>query len=72
MAAKTAAQKKARDKYDSENMTYQTIKISKSLLTDFKKQVTNNGEKVNTVFRNFMIDYTYGNSETENNETPGN
>ncbi len=51
------AQKKARDKYDSEKMAYQTVKVPKQLLEDFRSAVKKRGDKVNTVLREAMIKY---------------
>ena len=51
------AQKKARDKYDKENMVCQTVKVNKKLLEEFKAAVNARGDKVNTVLRQAMIDY---------------
>jgi len=51
------AQKKARNKYDSENMDRVTIKVKKELLQQFRQAVQERGEKVNTVFREFMQEY---------------
>lgn len=44
-------------KWDSENMAYQTIKIRKTLLQEFKIACTVNGDKVNTVLREAMEQY---------------
>ena len=51
------AQRKARNKYDSENMDRVTIKVKKELLQQFRQAVQERGEKVNTVFREFMQEY---------------
>lgn len=59
----SAAQKKARDKYDKENMAYQTIKVKKELLQAFRQAVQDNGQQVNTVFREFMEGYIKENTE---------
>lgn len=59
----SAAQKKARDKYDKENMAYQTIKVKKDLLQQFRQVVQDNGQQVNTVFREFMEGYIKENTE---------
>ena len=49
--------RKANDKWDSENMAYQTIKVRKTLLADFKAACAARGEKVNTVLREAMENY---------------
>lgn len=51
------AQRKARDKYDKENMAYQTIKINKDVLQEFKRIAQENGDKVNTLFKGFIEQY---------------
>ena len=43
--------------YDKENMAYQTVKVSKALLQEFKETVAANGDKVNTVLREAMEKY---------------
>ena len=44
-------------KDDKENMSYQTIKVKKDLLQAFRQAVQDNGQQVNTVFREFMEGY---------------
>ena len=51
------AQRKARNKYDSENMDRVTVKVKKELLQEFRQAVQDNGDKVNTVLREAMKDY---------------
>lgn len=51
------AQKKARNKYDSENMDRVTIKVKKELLQQFRQAVQDSGDKVNTVLREAMEEY---------------
>jgi len=51
------AQKKARNKYDSENMDRITVKVKKELLQQFRQAVQERGEKVNTVLREAMETY---------------
>lgn len=51
------AQKKARNKYDSENMDRVTIKVKKELLQQFRQAVQDSGDKVNTVLRKAMEYY---------------
>ena len=51
------AQKKARNKYDSESMDRVTVKVKKELLQQFRQAVQERGEKVNTVLREAMETY---------------
>lgn len=51
------AQKRARNKYDKENMDRVTIKVKKDLLQAFRQRVQDNGKQVNTVFREFIEQY---------------
>ena len=44
-------------KYDSENMAYQTVKVRRELLEEFRELVQANGDKVNTVLRQAMERY---------------
>lgn len=60
----------AQRRYDAANMTYQTVKVSKALLTAFKAACAANGDKVNTVLRLTMEDYVKR-SEQHTNTTPG-
>jgi uncharacterized protein (DUF4415 family) len=55
----TDARRRANKKWDSENMICQTIKVKKTLLEDFKAACAANGDKVNTVLRQAMENYTY-------------
>ena len=55
----TDARRRANQKWDAENMVCQTIKVKKILLEDFKAACAARGEKVNTVLRQAMEDYTY-------------
>ena len=54
---KSDAAKAARDKWDRENMAYQTVKVSRRLLDDFKAACAARGDKVNTVLRQAMENY---------------
>jgi len=51
------AQKKARNKYDSENMDRVTVKVKKDLLQEFRQAVQERGDKVNTVLREAIETY---------------
>ena len=53
----TEKQKAARDKYDKENMAYQTVKVQKELLAEFKSLCQANGDRVNTILREAMEKY---------------
>ena len=53
----TEAQKRAKKKYDEQNMTYQTIKINKDVLQEFKRLAQENGDRVNTLFKGFIEQY---------------
>ena len=51
------AQRKANDKWDAANMAYQTVKVRRELLEEFRQCVQDNGDKVNTVLRSAMEEY---------------
>ena len=55
----TDARRRANQKWDAENMVCQTIKVKKTLLEDFKAACAARGDKVNTVLRQEMEEYTY-------------
>ena len=55
--ALSEAKKKSNKKWDQEHMAYQSVKVSKELLEEFKQAVTDRGDKVNTVLKQAMIDY---------------
>lgn len=55
----TDARRRANQKWDAENMVCQTIKVKKTLLEDFKVACAARGDKVNTVLRQAMEEYTY-------------
>lgn len=57
--AVSEAQRRANQKWDAENMAYQTVKVKKALLEDFKAACAARGDKVNTVLRQAMEEYTY-------------
>ena len=59
------AQKRARNKYDKENMDRVTIKVKKELLQSFRQAVQDNGQQVNTVFREFMEEYIKENTSSD-------
>ena len=53
----TEAKKQANKRYDQKNMAYQTIKVKRDLLEEFRQRVQDNGKQVNTVFREFIEQY---------------
>ena len=55
--AVSKAKRATNDKWDAENMTYQTVKVRKGLLADFKATCSARGDRVNTVMRRAMEDY---------------
>lgn len=59
MNTSKAAQKRRESaiKYDAANMAYQTIKIRKSVLEEFKAICKQRGDRVNTVLREAIEDY---------------
>ena len=44
-------------KWDDEHMAYQTVKVYKTLLADFKATCASRGDRVNTVMRLTMQNY---------------
>lgn len=44
-------------RWDAENMAYQTVKVSRRLLDDFKAACAERGDRVNTVLRQAMESY---------------
>ena len=53
----TEAKKASNLKWDSQNMAYQTVKVRRELLTEFREACARNGDKVNTVLREAMEAY---------------
>lgn len=51
------AKKASNAKWDSQNMAYQTVKVNKNLLKEFKEACARRGDRVNTVLREAMEDY---------------
>ena len=45
------------DKWDKDNMAYQTVKVRRELLEGFKAACAARGDKVNTVLREAIEDY---------------
>ena len=51
------AKKASNAKWDADNMAYQTVKVRRGLLDDFKAACAAHGDKVNTVLREAMEGY---------------
>ena len=51
------AKRKSNEKWDRENMAYQTVKVRRELLEQFKATCAERGERVNTVLREAMENY---------------
>ena len=51
------AKRASNDRWDRENMAYQTVKVRRELLEDFKAACAASGDKVNTVLREAMKRY---------------
>lgn len=51
------AQRRANQKWDADNMAYQTIKVRKELLEAFRAACAERGDKINTVLRQAMEHY---------------
>ena len=55
--ALTEAKKQSNAKWDKENMAYQTVKVRRELLDQFKAECARRGDKVNTILRQAIEDY---------------
>ena len=51
------AKRKSNEKWDKENMAYQTVKVRRELLEQFKETCAERGDRVNTVLREAMETY---------------
>ena len=51
------AKRKSNEKWDRENMAYQTVKVRRDLLEQFKATCAERGDRVNTVLREAMENY---------------
>ena len=67
MATKPA-QRAAADRWDEKNMAYQTVKVKRALLDDFKATCAARGDKVNTVLREAMERYIAGDGEKRDDQ----
>ena len=47
----------SQEKWDSNNMAYQTVKVRKTLLEQFRATCAENGDLVNTILRKAMEEY---------------
>lgn len=57
------SQRRAAQKWDAENMAYQTVKVRRALLDDFRAACAARGDKVNAVLRQAMEAYAYGDEQ---------
>ena len=55
--ALSEAKKQSNAKWDKENMAYQTVKVRRELLDQFKAECARRGDKVNTILRQAIEDY---------------
>ena len=55
----------SRDKYDKEHFVYQSVKVKKELLADFKAICADRGERVNTVLRQMIEKYVEENKSAD-------
>ena len=51
------AKRKSNEKWDRENMAYQTVKVRRELLEQFKATCAERGDRINTVLREAMENY---------------
>ena len=47
----------SQEKWDNNNMAYQTVKVRKTLLEQFRATCAENGDTVNTILRKAMEEY---------------
>jgi len=55
--AVSEAKRQSNAKWDKENMAYQTVKVRRELLDQFKAACVDQGDKVNSVLREAMERY---------------
>ena len=55
----------ANDKWDATHMAYQTVKVRRELLEDFRATCKARGDAVNTVLREAMEDYVARNKPSD-------
>lgn len=58
--AVSEAKKASNARWDADNMAYQTVKVRRQLLEDFRAACAARGDKVNTVLREAMEAYIAG------------
>ena len=58
-------QREHRDKWDKANMAYQTVKVRKELLDEFRSICKRRGDPVNTVLKTAMEEYIAMHKEEE-------
>lgn len=51
------AKKASNARWDADNMAYQTVKVRREVLEDFKAAAAARGDKVNTILREAMEKY---------------
>ncbi len=51
------AKKASNARWDADNMAYQTVKVRREILEDFKAAAAARGDKVNTILREAMEKY---------------
>lgn len=66
--ALSEAKRKGNEKWDSANMAYQTVKVRKELLEQFREAVQANGDRVNTVLKEAMEEYVRTHSPATDQE----
>lgn len=59
------AKRASNDRWDAENMAYQTVKVRRELLAEFRETCAARGDKVNTVLREAMEKYIQDNKAGE-------
>lgn len=69
--AVSESKKQSNAKWDKENMAYQTVKVRRELLDQFKAACTARGDKVNTVLRVAMENYIKEAEENQDDQEAG-
>lgn len=64
------AKKRARDNWDKEHMAYQTIKVRRELLDQFRAECARRGDKINTVLRQAIESYVARTDQSEDQPKP--
>ena len=63
--ATSEAKKASNAKWDAKNMAYQTVKVPKTLLAEFKAACASRGDRVNTILREAMENYVADTAKDE-------